>query len=484
MGPDSRRRQRWLRRKMRLVAQIAAVAVVALLALFAFAELGAAGFGSLGVFAIGVTVAEMRETRAKHVADARAIYQKAEAEKRELSAEEEERAKKFLDDGAELFTTIKAEEAKEAQRKRLGVAEASLTASQGRRADPDPAGERRDDILPELAGNPEYVRFHQRFGTSEYRACFNAWLARGAAAVTGDAEQRALQADLDVSGGYLIAPEMFVRELIKTLDNRLFFRQLARTFLVLDAESLGAPALDADPEDADWTGEITTADEDTAMTFGRRELKPNYLSKLLKVSNPLMRKAAFSAEELVRDRLAYKIGVPQENAFFNGTGAGQPLGVFTASAQGISTGRDVSTGNEATYPTFDGLKRAKYTLASGYHANASWIFHSDVLCLIALLKDGEGRYIWQPNVTAGEPDRLLNFPVYASAYAPNTMTTGLYCGILGDFRAGYWIADSLAMQIQRLVELYAATNQTGFIVRAETDGMPVLEEAFVRVKLG
>ena len=37
--------------------------------------------------------------------------------------------------------------------------------------------------------------------------------------------------------------------------------------------------------------------------------------------------------------------------------------------------------------------------------------------------------------------------------------------------------------VQRLVELYAETNQTGFIGRVETDGMPVLAEAFARVKL-
>jgi hypothetical protein len=39
------------------------------------------------------------------------------------------------------------------------------------------------------------------------------------------------------------------------------------------------------------------------------------------------------------------------------------------------------------------------------------------------------------------------------------------------------------MQIQRLNELYVETNQVGFIGRPETDGAPVLEEAFVRVKL-
>ncbi len=72
--------------------------------------------------------------------------------------------------------------------------------------------------------------------------------------------------------------------------------------------------------------------------------------------------------------------------------------------------------------------------------------------------------------------------MYESEYAPNTFTTGLYVGLLGDL-SYYWIADALSMTVQRLEELYAATNQVGFIGRLETDGMPVLEEAFVRVKL-
>ena len=69
-----------------------------------------------------------------------------------------------------------------------------------------------------------------------------------------------------------------------------------------------------------------------------------------------------------------------------------------------------------------------------------------------------------------------------SEYAPNTFTTGLYVGIIGDF-SRYWIVDSLQLQFQRLVELYAATNQVGCIGRAETDAVPVLAEAFARVKL-
>ena len=165
-----------------------------------------------------------------------------------------------------------------------------------------------------------------------------------------------------------------------------------------------------------------------------------------------------------------------------GSAAQQPLGVFTASANGISTGRDVSTGNTTTAMTFDGLIEAKYGLKGNYWPRARWIFHRDAMKTIAKLKDGEGQYIWRESVRVGEPDRLLGMPIMMSEYAPNTFTTGLYVGILGDF-ASYWIADALSMQIQRLVELYAETNQVGFIGRLETDGMPVLEEAFSRVKL-
>jgi HK97 family phage major capsid protein len=58
----------------------------------------------------------------------------------------------------------------------------------------------------------------------------------------------------------------------------------------------------------------------------------------------------------------------------------------------------------------------------------------------------------------------------------------LYVGIIGDF-SFYYIADSLQLEFQRLDELYAGNSQVGFIARLESDGMPVLEEAFARVKL-
>ena len=69
-----------------------------------------------------------------------------------------------------------------------------------------------------------------------------------------------------------------------------------------------------------------------------------------------------------------------------------------------------------------------------------------------------------------------------SEFAPNTFTNGLYVGLYGDLKY-YWICDSLNMEIQVLAELYARTNQIDYISRIETDGAPVLSEAFARVTL-
>lgn len=315
--------------------------------------------------------------------------------------------------------------------------------------------------------------------TPEYREAYNAFLVDGLTGI-GGRYQAALQADSQPAGGYMVMPEQMASGLIQKIDDEVFIRRLATIERVTNAQSLGAPSLDADPADADWTSEIATGSEDSTMAFGKRELHPHPLAKRIKVSRKLLRLTSGGAETLVTRRLAYKFGVTEEKGFLTGSGASQPLGVFTPSTNGISTGRDVQTGS-ATSITADGLIDAKYALKAGYQRNAVWVFHRDAIKIIRKLKDSQNQYLWQPGLAADQADRILDRPFYMSEYAPNTFTSGLYVGIIGDFRY-YWIAESLGFDLQRLNELYAETNQVGFIGRQEVDGMPVLEEAFARLK--
>lgn len=321
------------------------------------------------------------------------------------------------------------------------------------------------------------------YASAEYRAAYDAWLQNGYSGMGQQhvqAFQAALQADSDPAGGFLVMPQEMSSDLIKSVDNQVFIRAKATKRTVTAAQSLGAPSLDADPADADWTSEIATGGEDSSMTFGKRELHPHPLAKRIKISRKLLRLTAGGAGSLVTERLGYKFAVTEEKAFLLGSGASQPLGLFTPSASGISTGRDVATGS-GTSITADALYDAFYFLKGPYAARAEWMLHRDALKIVRKLKDTTNQYLWQPGLAGGQPNTLVDRPINTSEYVPNTFTSGLYVGMLGDL-SYYWIAESVNFELQRLNELYAETNQVGFIGRQELDGMPVLEEAFARLK--
>jgi HK97 family phage major capsid protein len=400
----------------------------------------------------------LKEKRFALITQARALLDIAGVEKRSLTAEENNNYNLMIKDVDSISETIKAEE-------QLRDLERSVN---NPRVETAPALRKGKDVVIDAARS-----FLQTGKVSQ--ECYAEWRAL---------QERALSQGNDTSGGYLVMPEQFAAQLIRFVDDILHIRQVATVISVNRATSLGAVSLDTDPDDADWTTEIATGSEDSSTAFGKRSLTPHPFAKRIKISNSLLNNATQSVESIVMERLAYKFRLTEEKGFLTGNGSQRPLGLFTASALGISTSRDVSTDNTTTSMTFDGLMNTKYSLKPQYRnsANCRWMFHRDAVKQIAKLKDGEGKYIWQPSVTLNTPDMLLNVGVMESENASNTFTTGLYVGLIGDFKF-YWIADAMDLMIKRLDELYAETDQVGFIGRKSCDGMPVLEEAFARVKL-
>jgi HK97 family phage major capsid protein len=439
-----------------------------------------------------MTPKELREKRLKIVTEARKLIDKAGAEKRSMTAEENGQFDSAMTEADVLKAQIDRLEQLEGE-------ERQINASAGRKTDPERPGagnpgdaEARDQPLKlEFRAQPGSAKRYEEVqipagtpawkrGQPAYRSAYDKWLAHGERQLSAD-EYRDLQADSDVAGGFLNTPIQMVQMLLKFVDNAVYIRQKASVFQVPTATSLGVPTLDADIDDASWTAELATGGADTGMAFGKRELRPYPLAKRIKISNKLLRTAILGPEAIVRDRLAYKFGIAQEKGFMTGTGAEQPLGLFTASANGITTARDVTCGT-TTAITADGLIDTKFSVKAQYQKSGEWVLHRDGLKQTRKLKDGNGQYLWQAGLASGQPDTILDRPYTMSEYAPNTFTTGLYVALFGDL-SFYWIADALNMQVQRLAELYAETNQIGFIGRLESDGQPVLAEAFARGKL-
>jgi HK97 family phage major capsid protein len=299
--------------------------------------------------------------------------------------------------------------------------------------------------------------------------------------ISGKTESRALQKDLDVGGGFLVLPEYLTSQIVQALDNQVFIRPLATTFRV-KADSVGIPVLDHDLDDPQFAGEISPTSLDEAMNFEKRRLIPKRCCKGIKWSRTLNSIGVINLAQFLNTRLIYKLGVVEENCFLNGSGANEPLGLFTTSADGVSSSRNVSEGASTTEVKADTLIAATFFLKPQYLADKScrWIFHRSVMKQIRKLKDGDGNYLFGFDA-AGVP-RILGIPVIQSEYAPSTMSSGLRIGMLGPL-SFYGIAEHDEYKLQTLTELYALTNQNASLIEKWVDGGPLLEEAFAAITL-
>lgn len=423
------------------------------------------------------SIQELREAVNQARADAIAINEKAKAENRDLTAEEIgqwEAANDAFDKAREDLEKANAAQANaEARDAKLAEMVEFANKSPGKKTDANTPAKSKENAAEEPP---------QKLPSYAMSKAFSKFFINGESSLL-PAERAAMQVDTAIQGGTLVLPEQMVNQLIKFVDDRVFMRQLATVLPLTNADSVGVPSWDTDPGDAAWTPEVGAYSEDSSARTGKRNLKPNLLTKGIKISRTLLRKSVFPADQLVMQRLGYKLGIACENGYLNGNGSDEPLGIFTASVNGISTSRDVSTDNTTTEIKADGLINAKFSLKAQYQSSPStrWIFSRTAVRNIRKLKDGNGQYLWQAGL-AGNPDTILEVQYLMSEYAPSTFTGGLYVGIIGDL-SFYYIADSLQLEFQRLDELYAGNSQVGFIARLESDGMPVLEEAFARVKL-
>ncbi len=279
--------------------------------------------------------------------------------------------------------------------------------------------------------------------------------------------QNALQVGTDSEGGYLV-PDEFEKTLIECLEEENIFRQLAKVITTSSGDKkIPVVATKGTASWVDEEGIIPESDD----SFGQVSIGAYKLATMIKVSEELLNDSVFNLESYIAKEFARRIGAREEEAFFIGDGVGKPTGIFnsTGGAQpGVTTA-------SATAITLDEVMDLFYSLKSPYRKNAVFLTNDSTVKNLRKLKDGNGQYIWQPSVTAGTPDTILNRPVKTSAYVP-AISAAAKTIAFGDF-SYYWVADRQGRSFQRLNELFAATGQVGFKATQRVDGKLILAEA-------
>ena len=274
-----------------------------------------------------------------------------------------------------------------------------------------------------------------------------------------------LQEGVDADGGYLV-PEEYDRRLIQTLSEENIMRRLGHVITTSGEHKINIAATKPAAAWIEEGGALQFSD----ATFAQILLDAHKLHVAIKVTEELLYDSAFNLESYIIEQFGKALANAEEDAFLNGTGVGQPLGLFAEVGGGHVAGT-LSAALKA-----DDVLGLIYELKRPYRKNASFIMNDKTVAQIRKFKDNNGAYLWQPSYQAGEPDRILGYSVHTSEYVPENAIA------FGDY-SYYNIGDRGTRSFKQLTELFAGNGMIGYVAKERVDGKLILPEAVQILKL-
>lgn len=268
-----------------------------------------------------------------------------------------------------------------------------------------------------------------------------------------------LQEGVDADGGYLV-PEEYDKRIIDTLEEENIMRKLGTKITTSGQHKINIAAAKPAAAWIEEGGALTFGDAKFAQTL----LDAHKLHVAIKITEELLYDNAFNLEGYIIDQFGRAMANAEEDAFLNGDGTGKPLGLFAESGGGT-----VAQTLTAAIKSDDVLDLI-YALKRPYRKNAKFIMNDRTLLSSRKLKDNNGNYMWQPSYQAGEPDKLLGYSIFTSAYAPAAAIA------FGDM-SYYNIGDRGTRSIAELRELFAGNGMIAYVAKERVDGKLVLGEA-------
>lgn len=263
---------------------------------------------------------------------------------------------------------------------------------------------------------------------------------------------------MDADGGYLV-PEEYDDRLIGVLEEENIMRTLGNVITTSGEHKINIAATKPAAAWIEEGGALTFCD----ATFSQILLDAHKLHVAIKVTEELLYDAAFDLEKYIITEFGKALANAEEDAFLNGTGCGQPLGLFAETGGGTAA-------LSAASVNADHIMQLVYALKRPYRKSASFIMHDKTVAAIRQLKDNNGMYLWQPALTSGEPDKLLGYDVYTSPFCPEGKIA------FGDY-SYYNIGDRGTRSFSELRELFAGNGMIGFVAKERVDGKLILPEA-------
>lgn len=279
------------------------------------------------------------------------------------------------------------------------------------------------------------------------------------------------EVDIDPQGGYLVRPELATRIVEKIFET-------SNMRAIASVTTIGSDALEGlanlDLATVGWVAERAARTQTNIPQWKAYRIPVNELYSEPGLTLKMLDDANFDIESYLAMKVAQNMSLFENTAFITGNGVGKPRGITTY-------GNDTSNPDDINAPwgsvqqihsgnanllTADGLIALFYYLKEPYQKNASFVMQRLAVLAVRQLKDGFGRYLWEPSLTAGNPDMLFGRPVYQFADMA-AVAAGNLPVACGDFSQAYQIVDRAGIRVLRDPftskpnVLYYTTKRTG-----------------------
>ena len=397
---------------------------------------------------------QLRDSRQRAWHEAKELLEVAEREARELTGEEQAKWDTINRDIDEKDAQIRSfldieQREREADKARAAYEPVIVEAEQARRTE-----KQVDDMTRFLRGEIRSIDIDLGPAWREKR------LIRSGA---GARELRDLVSDTDALGGNTV-PTSFQRQLVEYVEFYTGARNLNVTVLTTQSgEAIEIPNV-ATRSTAAIRGEGTALGEVDA-TFGQATLNAWKYGVLTQVSNELLTDTGIDMLGFIARDTAQAIARITDTDYVTGSGSSKPKGIISTQAVG-ATAQTASTG----VPSYGNLVDLVYSVNPQARALGAYWFTLDTnAAKIRRITDTTGRPLWEPTLTAGEPDRLLGYPMVLDPNVAAFATAGGTHMAFGNF-SSYYIRDVASVRFERSDDFAFSSDLVTFRTILRTDG--------------
>jgi HK97 family phage major capsid protein len=329
---------------------------------------------------------------------------------------------------------------------------------------------------------PEDIGHEQ---VSEYKSAFNDYLKTGDTRLLSPEAAKSMSVFSNPDGGFFVEPDTsgrMVKKIFETSEIRAY-----ASVQVISTDAYEG-MFDLDEADFGWVGETGARAETTTPQGKVWRIPVHEMYAQPQATQKLLDDSSVDVSAWLASKVADRFSRAENSAFVNGSGTDKPRGFLTYADGSTNPGtiEQFATGVAGDFAADpaggDKLINMVYALKAGYRRNGTWAMNRTTMGGMRLLKDSDGRFLWQASLAAGQPSTLLGYPIASFEDMPDYTETDALAIAFADWSETYQIVDRAGISL--LIDPYTNKPFVKFYSRKRTGGDVVNFEAIKLLKFG